>query len=72
MIHTEHNPGKYDDVCTEARMKTGALGAALIIIGGGKGTGFSVQAPPGVLAALPGLLEDMAAEIRRDLNSLMP
>jgi hypothetical protein len=72
MIHAEHNPGKYDDLCTEVREKAQAHGVAIIVLGGNKGHGFSVQCPPELLSALPGMLETMAAEIRRDLNSLMP
>lgn len=68
MIHTTDNPGKYDQLCTDAREKARALGAALIILNGSKGSGFSVQAPPEALFALPGILETMAAEIRRDLK----
>lgn len=69
MIHTEHNPGKYDELCTEAREKAKAIGAVLIILSGNKGHGFSVQATPEAMFALPGMLEIMAAEIRRDLAS---
>jgi hypothetical protein len=68
MIHTEKNPGKYDDLCTEVRAKAEALGAVVIVLSGNKGHGFSVQAPPEVLFTLPGMLETMAAEIRRDLK----
>jgi aspartate/glutamate racemase len=68
MIHTEKNPGKYDQLCTEVREKAEALGAAIIVLSGNKGHGFSVQVPPEILFALPGMLETMAAEIRRDLK----
>jgi hypothetical protein len=71
MLHTPDNPGKYDPETTMVRELTKAQGAVLIIVGGNKGHGFSVQAPPEVLAALPGMLETMAAEIRRDLKGKM-
>jgi len=70
-ISTEHNPGKYDDICTMARNCAKAQGAVLIIIGGDKGTGFSVQLPLSHLLSLPAMLETMAKEIRLDLQSKM-
>lgn len=62
-------PGRYDDLCNEARRKSGAVGAALIIFGGKDGHGFSVQAPIFVLNDLPGVLRYMADEIEKDLSS---
>jgi len=59
-------PGVYDDACTKAREETGGEGVLLIVIRGTKGTGFSCQATPHVTAALPDVLEDVAAQIRRD------
>ena len=55
--------GKYDDVCSEVREKTKARGAAVIIIDGTLGSGFSLQAPPEVALALPRILRDMANQI---------
>lgn len=57
-------PGKYDDACTIARESTKASGVLLVVIGGEKGSGFSVQAAPETIAAIPDILEKMAAEIR--------
>jgi methylmalonyl-CoA mutase cobalamin-binding subunit len=68
MIHTEHNPGKYDTLCTEVREKAHAVGAVVIILGGNRGHGFSVQVPPDALFSLPDMLETMAREIRKDLK----
>jgi len=68
-ISTKDNPGKYDDLCTEARLKAKAQGVVLIILGGDKGFGFSVQLPEEALLELPAILELMAAEIRRDMQS---
>ena len=68
-ISNKHNPGKYDDLCTEARLKAKAHGAILIILGGDKGFGFSVQMPEKAIAGLPAILETLAAEIRRDIKS---
>ena len=39
-----HGPGKYDDLCTQARNTAKAAGVVLIVFGGEKGDGFSVQA----------------------------
>jgi hypothetical protein len=57
-------PGKYDDACTAARLETGAVAVALIVLGGKQGHGFSVQGAPELVAGLPELLEIMAIQIR--------
>lgn len=59
-------PGKYDDLCTDVRLKTHAHGVLLIVLGGDKGTGFSCQATAATTLALPDLLEDVARQIRQD------
>lgn len=60
-------PGKYDDVCTMAMMSTKAEAALVIIIGGDKGHGFSLQGTDiTILRNLPAILEDVAQQIRRD------
>lgn len=62
-------PGKYDDECSKVRESAQALLAAVIIIGGNKGTGFSVQTVnPHLLNEVPGLLRHMADEIEKDLQ----
>jgi len=59
-------PGKYDDLATFVREQTSAVGVALIIIGGVKGHGFSVQAlTQTVSAELPRLLRQMADQIEK-------
>ena len=60
-------PGKYDELCTEAREKANSLGAVLLIFDGEKGWGFSVQMPPSLMADLPKLLREMADIVERDL-----
>ena len=65
-------PGKYDDICTAARMRHLAKGAIVIIIDGDRGSGFSVQAPPDVTAKLPAVLRYMADQIERDANEFVP
>jgi len=56
-------PGKYDDLCTQAREGAKATGAVLIIMEGNKGAGFSVQAPPELLMFIPGFLREIAKEM---------
>jgi len=67
-ISTDHNPGKYDDLCTEVREKAQAMGAVIIIFDGNKGNGFSIQLPFEQLLKLPDVLEDVAKGIRKDLE----
>jgi hypothetical protein len=59
-------PGKYDDLCTHVREQAHADGVVLIIANGARGSGFSVQAPIDVHAALPAVLESLAESIRAD------
>ena len=59
-------PGKYDDICTEARVAASAEAVVLIVLGGEKGSGFSVQAIEGdITRRLPALLRSVADEIER-------
>lgn len=61
-------PGKYDDLCTLVRARAGigeqGGGVIVIVMGGNRGSGFSVQADLATTLALPDLLESVAAEIR--------
>ncbi len=59
-------PGKYDDICTNARLQARAEGAVLMIVGGKDGSGFSVQGPARLHGNLPRLLEDIAEHVRAD------
>jgi hypothetical protein len=58
-------PGKYDDACTLARSVTGGH-VILIVLGGGRGSGFSCQCGEDALHLLPDMLESIAAQIRED------
>lgn len=58
-------PGKYDAVCRLVRNETGG-DVVVIVIGGRLGNGFSCQASLATTLALPGLLEEMARQIRKD------
>jgi hypothetical protein len=64
--------GEYDEACTLLRALTGAAGVAVIVYGGHRGNGFSVQAPPVFIAALPGILRDMAGQMERDAAAGTP
>jgi hypothetical protein len=59
-------PGKYDDLCTLVREKTGASGVIMIVVSGDKGSGFSCQADLRTTLMLPTLLETIARQIRED------
>lgn len=63
---TSKGPGKYDDLCKEARTKAKAVGAILFIIGGSKGNGLSVQATLGMVAHLPELFRKTADAIEAE------
>lgn len=58
--------GKYDDVCTFARLATGARGAVLLIIEGRDGRSFSAQLPQGALAHVAGALRKVADQMEAD------
>jgi hypothetical protein len=61
--------GKYDELCTYVVERSGAVGAIVMVLGGEKGSGFSVQAPFEVLARLPGVLRTIAEGIENDSAS---
>ncbi len=61
-------PGIYDDECSVLAMLTEGQLVAAIVLGGVKGTGFSVKAvDPKLLAELPDMLITLAAQIRNDV-----
>ena len=62
-------PGKYDNLATLVRTRAKAEGVIVIVIGGSKGSGFSVQATFEVTAKLPELLRTMADDIERDCDA---
>ncbi len=65
-----HNPGKYNDACTVAREATDGELVLLIVVGGNKGSGFSVQGkaafPQGVIVDT---LRAVANEIEKQQNA---
>jgi hypothetical protein len=63
-------PGVYDDICTMARKAAGLRddspgGVAVIVIGGDRGNGMSVQADLATMVELADVLENVVREIRR-------
>lgn len=58
-------PGKYDDVCTQAREAAKAEGAIVLIFNGQHGQGFSCQLPPELMPAVPDMLRFIAEEIEK-------
>jgi len=63
-------PGKYNDLLTAARTQAGSDAAILIVFGGNKGSGFSVQAPLDIQLGLPGILRYLADEVEREIVDL--
>jgi hypothetical protein len=60
-------PGKYDDLATMVREQANAKGVIVIVFGGDKGTGFSVQADLETLLALPKILRSTADQIEQGM-----
>jgi hypothetical protein len=65
-------PGRYDDLCSYVREQVGMTeqtggGVVVIVIGGGKDPGFSVQADFETAVQLPDLLEMVAEQIRKEV-----
>lgn len=58
--------GKYDQLCTYVREQAGAQGALLLVLGGTKGPGFSLQADLVTTLRLPAILRDLADQIEAD------
>jgi hypothetical protein len=67
-----NGPGKYDDITTLVREVTEAQGVAVIVVGGNKGQGFSVQGSDRFIERLPDVLEDMARSIRAQAQAASP
>ncbi len=65
-------PGKYDELATDVREKSKAMAVVVIVLGGSKGSGFSVQAlgavAVDVMLKLGAMLRTVAAEIERDIR----
>lgn len=64
-------PGKYDDLCDLVREQAGITtgGVVVMVIGGKHGSGFSIQADALTSLAMPALLEAVAEQMRKDIES---
>jgi hypothetical protein len=61
-------PGKYDDLATIVRERTAAQGVIVIVLGGSRGSGFSVQVEGADISAkLPAMLRNVADGIEQDV-----
>ena len=61
-------PGKYDALAATARKTANARGVILVIVGGDKGEGFSVQGPASLVIKLPDLLRTLAERIEIEIH----
>jgi 23S rRNA pseudoU1915 N3-methylase RlmH len=61
-------PGKYDALATTVRKNAKAAGVVVVVLGGSRGSGFSVQATAEVTLRLPELLRTIADGIEEDLR----
>lgn len=61
-------PGKYDELCTQAREGAQAEGAVVVIFNGTRGTGFSVQGSIAVHKIVRDTLNAMVAGVRGDMR----
>lgn len=61
-------PGKYDDVATVAQQMTNAEAVIVIVVGGFKGHGFSVQGTEEMLKTVPSLLDMVSRQIKEDMG----
>lgn len=65
-----NGPGKYDDQCKLVMMSTSAVGVLLIVIEGEHGNGVSFKTlEPDLMRTMPAMLEQIAAQMRRDAQS---
>lgn len=63
--------GKYDQECELLFVTTGAQTACVIVVGGVRGTGFSLSTrDPSHLSLLIGVLRDVANQIEMDARKL--
>jgi hypothetical protein len=66
-----NGPGKYDNICTVARVAADADCAIVIIINGNHGSGFSVQCTEGLVLDIPSILEHVIKDMRSSINILV-
>lgn len=61
-------PGKYDFLCTLVRDLAKSEGAAVIVVNGELGSGFSVQLNEGLRLAMPAMLRLLADQIEAGMT----
>jgi hypothetical protein len=59
--------GQFDAACDDVRQTTGARCAAVVIIDGDAGSGYSVVGPLDAQVLLPDILEQIASTLRGQL-----
>jgi hypothetical protein len=70
LTHGTDSGGRYDAEVTQAREATQAALCMLIVIGGNRGTGFSVQCiDEALVQAIPTLLRNVADRIEKEQRS---
>jgi hypothetical protein len=62
-------PGKYDDLATIVREQAEAQAVIVVVFNGNKGHGFAVQAEAEIALHLPGVLEEMARQMREAVSA---
>lgn len=64
-------PGKYDEEATMVRLSTMARAVLVIVLGGNRGQGFSIQSDhPDILKAMPSMLRNIADQIEQDTKNM--
>lgn len=65
--------GKYDELCSYVSEQAGISpvtggGAIVLVLGGNRGSGFSCQVDFRTSRLLPGILEEVARQLRADIE----
>ena len=63
-------PGTYDELVIQLNEQLEADGILLVVFGGARGSGCASTLPLHLLATVPEILERIAHEIRKDIESL--
>ncbi len=64
--------GKFDDLCTYVRKKADGIAAAVVVLHGKDGAGFSVQCPKEHSRMLASIFRHVANEIDREFSDQEP
>lgn len=63
--------GRYDEECIKLRTSVHAEGVAVLVFGGDRGSGFTVQLSPDLLCQLPQILRDLADHIEQEREQIL-